>query len=75
MGFLMPKAPKIKIPAPPPPPPPAPTQAQRVTTAVKGGAGEIAAAAKRKGRRATVATGPLGLTEEPELGRKTLLGA
>lgn len=72
--------------APPPPPPPLPpltlspdpavsAQAKRATVAVKSSAGEATAAAKRKGRRATLLTGPLGLTEEAELKRKTLLGA
>jgi hypothetical protein len=29
---------------------------------------------RRKGRRATILTGPMGIEEEAEVGRKTLLG-
>ena len=62
------------MPKPPAIPPPPPLSEVR-TTASKAGAGELAAAKKRKGRSSTILTGPLGLTAEPELGRKTLLGA
>lgn len=74
MGFLMPKIKTPAMPAPPPPPPPVATTASRAATAVRGAGMEATAAAKRKGKRATMLTGPLGLTEEPELKRKTLLG-
>lgn len=69
-GFGAPVPPPL-----PPPPPPAASQASRATAAVKGAAGEVTAAGKRKGRRATLLTGPLGLTSEAEIERKTLLGA
>lgn len=69
-GFSAPKPPPL-----PAPPPPVPTQAQRATAGARARAGEVASANKRVGARGQIRTGPLGLTEEAELGRKTLLGA
>ena len=77
MGDMF-KPPKVRAPAPPPlppAPPPVPTQAARAETAVKGAAGVTEAAKKRKGRTATLLTGPLGIEEEATTAKKTLLGA
>ena len=65
-----------KAPAPPPPPPPqAPPPAYDDTERKEKVAAEQAEIRrKRKGRSATILTGPQGLTEEETLQKKTLLG-
>lgn len=56
------------------PPGPATAEFPTKATAAKGAARETEAAKRRRGRTSTIVTGPSGLTEEPLLGRKTLLG-
>ena len=71
MGFLMPKAPAPPPPPPPPAPPPAYDDEERKA---KVAAEQAEIKRKRKGRSATILTGPQGLTEEETLQKKTLLG-
>lgn len=71
MGFLMPKAPAPPPPPPPPAPPPAYDDEERKA---KVAAEQAEIRRKRKGRGATILTGPQGLTEDETLQKKTLLG-
>ena len=77
MGFLMPK---VSAPALPPvqplPEPPAPV-AKELPEETKEEINKEQAAMerKRKGRKSTILTGPLGLQEEATVEKKTLLGA
>ena len=73
MGSLFkPKMPPL--PPPPPAPPPVPTEiSQEEKDAIAAEQREIAR--KRKGRRSTILTGPLGVEEEAETENKPLLGS
>ncbi len=73
MGSLFkPKMPPL--PPPPPAPPPVPTEiSQEEKDRIAAEQKEIAR--KRKGRRSTILTGPLGVEEEAETEKKTLLGS
>ena len=80
MGFLLPK---VSAPAPAPlppvqplPEPPAPV-AKELPEETKEEINKEQAAMerKRKGRKSTILTGPLGLQEEATVEKKTLLGA
>jgi len=68
MGFLSPKP-------PPPPPPlaPIPTREDPAVAAKK--EDSRLAMARRKGRKSSILTSPLGATDTPEVSRKALLGA
>ena len=72
MSFLTPKMP----PLPPPPPPVEPPKAE-VSQEEKDriAAEQAAIERKRKGRKSTILTGPLGVEEEAETEKKTLLGS
>jgi len=74
MSFL---TPKISMPPLPPvqtaPPPPSSELSQEEKDAIAAEQREIAK--KRKGRRSTILTGPLGVEEEVETENKTLLGS
>lgn len=66
-----------KMPAPPPPPEPAPAppsfeDAERERLAAEKQKDLLR---KRKGRKSTIVTGPLGVTEEATTEKKTLLGS
>ena len=72
MGSLFkPKIPPLPPVAPPPEPPSTELSAEekeRIRSE------QAAKERKRKGRRSTILTGPLGIEEEAEVERKTLLG-
>ena len=71
MGFLMPKQPSH----PPVQPLPEPPKAELSAEEKQKIADEQAAMErKRKGRKSTILTGPLGITEEATTEKKTLLG-
>jgi len=71
MGFLMPKPPAL----PPVQPLPEPPKAELSAEEKQKIADEQAAMErKRKGRKSTILTGPLGITEEATTEKKTLLG-
>ena len=71
MGFLRPKTPSLP-PVPPPPEPPStelsPEEKERIKKE------QDAIRRKRKGRRSTILTGPLGIQETEEDALNTLLG-
>ena len=72
MGFLKPKMPPLPPVQPLPEPPKAElSQAEKDKIA----ADQRAMERKRKGRRSTILTGPLGVEEEAETEQKTLLGS
>ena len=73
MGSLFkPKMPPL--PPPPPAPPPVPTEiTQEEKDRIAAEQKEIAR--KRKGRKSTILTGPLGVEQEAETEKKTLLGS
>ena len=72
MGKFVPSS-RPSAPPPPPPPPPVPTQDD---AAIKAEGKKKAADAKmRKGFASTIKTGGLGVTEAPQVDRKTLLGS
>ena len=63
-------------PKPVAPPEPAPTQAEVSQSTATAADGYDSRRTKRKGRSATIMTGPRGVEEEsPILGRRSLLGA
>jgi len=71
MGFL--KAPKMPPlpPVQPLPPPPGVSQEEKDAIAAE----QRKIERKRKGRKSTILTGPLGVEEEAETENKTLLGS
>jgi len=72
MGFLSPKMPSL----PPVQPLPEPPSAELSAAEKQKIADEQAALErKRKGRKSTILTGPLGDTSDAELEKKTLLGS
>jgi len=81
MGFL--KPPKVIAPAPPPPlppvaptPPPPPPVPEKIEPEVKEDIAKEQAAVerKRRGRKSTILTSPLGIQESEEEKLETLLG-
>ena len=69
----------IRKPSPPAPPPPqpvtAPTEAEVSQSTATSMDGYDSRKTKRRGRSATILTGPAGVQEEtPTLGRRSLLG-
>ena len=70
MGSIF--SPKMPAPPAPPPIPETPTVSDEEKAAIA--AEQAAIERKRKGRKSTIATGPLGLQEEATIGKKTLLG-
>jgi len=85
MGFLMPKTPSLP-PVQPLPEPPAVTPVTKKEEMTEAEKKEVAAREekiskeqaaierKRKGRKSTILTGPLGLEDEATIEKKTLLG-
>ena len=85
MGFLMPKTPSLP-PVQPLPEPPAVTPVTKKEEMTEAEKKEVAAREekiskeqaaierKRKGRKSTILTGPLGLETEATIEKKTLLG-
>ena len=72
MGFLKPKMPAL----PPPPPPPEPPSTELSPEEKERLAAERAAVErKRRGRKSTILTSPLGDQTEAETEKKSLLGA
>ena len=76
MGFLkapkMPPLPPVQpLPTPPPPVPEKmdPKEKERIATE------QAAVERKRRGRKSTILTSPLGMEEEAETEQKTLLGS
>ena len=74
MGFLMPK---MSMPALPPvqPLPEPPSSELSAAEKEKIAADQAARERKRKGRKSTILTSPLGVKEEAEIEEKTLLGS
>ncbi len=72
MSFLTPKMPPLP-PITPPPAMPEPTVSQEEKDRIAAEQAKIER--KRKGRKSTILTGPLGDTEEAEIQNKTLLGS
>ena len=74
-SMLKPKIPALPPPAPPPEPPPA--VPEEISTEEKEAIAKEQARIKRnrKGRKSTILTGPLGVEEEAEVQKKTLLGS
>ena len=70
MGFLKPKMPPLP-PVQPAPPPPGVSQEEKDAIAAE----QRAMDRRRKGRKSTILTGPLGVEEEAETESKTLLGS
>ena len=68
---------KPKAPPPPPPPAPAPTQAEVSQSSAmdQDGYTGVSRKTKRRGRSATIITGPTGVEEQLTLGKKSLLGS
>ena len=69
---------KPKIPAPPPIVMPEPVDVPDYADEERDAAAAAelkASERKRKGRRSTILTGPLGIEEEAEIQKKTLLGS
>lgn len=79
MTFLMPKASKPR-PAPPPPPvvtqppPPVPTRAEPEVAEARDTENLRMATLRRRGRRSTILTSPLGATDVPNVERRAALG-
>jgi len=72
MGSLFsPKMPSLPPVQPAPEPPSAELSAEEKERIASE---QAAVERRRKGRRSTILTGPLGVEEEAEVGRKTLLG-
>jgi hypothetical protein len=70
MGSLFsPKMPALP-PAPPPPEPPKVSEEDKARIASE----QAAMERRRKGRKSTILTGPLGVEEEATIEKKTLLG-
>ena len=72
MSFLTPKMPPLP-PITPPPAMPEPTVSQEEKDRIA--AEQASIERKRKGRKSTILTGPLGVEEEAEIQKKTLLGS
>jgi len=74
MGFLMPK---MSMPALPPvqPLPTPPSSELSAAEKAQIAADQAARERKRKGRKSTILTSPLGVQEEAEIEEKTLLGS
>ena len=74
MGFLMPK---MSMPSLPPvqPLPEPPSSELSAAEKEKIAADQAARERKRKGRKSTILTSPLGVKEEAEIEEKTLLGS
>ena len=72
MSFLTPKMPPLPPVQPLPTPPSTEVSAEEKERIA---AEQAAIERKRKGRRSTILTGPLGIEEEPETEKKTLLGS
>jgi hypothetical protein len=72
MGGAVPKILKPK--APTPPPAPTPTVVEVSQSEATSMDGYDSRKAKRKGRSATILTGPMGVEEQLTLGKKSLLG-
>ena len=76
MGSVFRPKPPSPPPAPPAPPAPAPTTAEVSQSTAVSADGYDSMKTKRKGRSATVLTGPKGVEDETlTLGRKSLLGS
>ena len=76
MGSVFRPKPPSPPPAPPAPPAPAPTTAEVSQSTAVSADGYDSMKTKRKGRSATVLTGPRGVEEDTlTLGRKSLLGS
>ena len=69
MGFLMPKTPALP-PVQPLPEPPTVSEEEKEKIAKE----QADIERRRKGRKSTILTGPLGLQEEATTEKKTLLG-
>jgi|TARA_A100001011_G_scaffold227590_1_gene235744 hypothetical protein len=72
MSFLTPKMPPLP-PVQPLPEPPSTELSQEEKDRIA--AEQAAIERKRKGRKSTILTGPLGIEEEAETEKKTLLGS
>ena len=72
MSFLTPKMPPLP-PVQPLPEPPAAEVSQAEKDAIA--AEQAAVERKRRGRKSTILTSPLGIEEEAEVQKKTLLGS
>mgnify|MGYP004463437481 FL=1 len=72
MSFLTPKMPALP-PVQPPPEPPSAELSQEEKDRIAAEQREVER--KRRGRRSTILTGPLGVEEEAETEKKTLLGS
>tara|TARA_R110000737_G_scaffold291516_1_gene298128 strand:+ start:41 stop:259 length:219 start_codon:yes stop_codon:yes gene_type:complete len=72
MSFLTPKIPPLP-PVQPAPPPPSSEVSQEEKDRIA--AEQAAIERKRKGRKSTILTGPLGVEDEAETEKKTLLGS
>ena len=72
MSFLTPKMPALP-PVQPLPEPPSTELSQEEKDRIA--AEQAAIERKRKGRKSTILTGPLGVEEEAEVQKKTLLGS
>ena len=72
MSFLTPKMPPLP-PVQPLPTPPSTELSQEEKDRIA--AEQAAIERKRKGRKSTILTGPLGIEEEAETEKKTLLGS
>ena len=72
MSFLTPKTPPLP-PVQPAPPPPSSEVSQEEKDRIA--AEQAKLERKRKGRKSTILTGPLGVEEEAETENKTLLGS
>ena len=72
MGFLKPKMPPLP-PVQPLPEPPSAELSQEEKDRIAAEQRDIER--KRKGRKSTILTGPLGIEEEAETEQKTLLGS
>lgn len=64
----------VKPPKPTPAPAPAPTQAEVSQATATSMDGYDSRRTKRRGRSATILTGPMGVEEQVSLGTKSLLG-
>ena len=72
MSFLTPKMPPLPPVQPAPPPPSSEVSAEEKERIA---AEQAAVERKRKGRKSTILTSPLGVEEEAETEKKTLLGS
>ena len=73
MGFL--RAPKMPAPPPVQPLPEPPSAEVSAEDKARIAAEQAAVERKRKGRKSTILTSPLGVEEEAETQKKTLLGS